>query len=70
MAVPFSEELLRKEVERVLEAAELRATASRISVGPGCLDCCGLERIVSRSPRMRPVFKRARAAALATRRCC
>jgi len=62
VAVPFSEELLRKEVERVLEAAELRDRVEDLR--HQVFDCCGLERIVSRSPRMRPVFERARAAAL------
>jgi DNA-binding NtrC family response regulator len=62
VAVPFSDELLRKEVERVLEAAELRDRVEDLR--HQVFDCCGLERIVSRSPRMRPVFERARAAAL------
>jgi len=59
--VPFSEELLRKEVERVLEAAELRDRVENLRHLVD--DLCGLDRIVSRSPRMRPVFERARAAA-------
>jgi len=62
VAVPFSEELLRKEVERVLEAAELRDRVEYLR--HQVLDSCGLDRMVSRSPRMRPVFERARAAAL------
>jgi DNA-binding NtrC family response regulator len=62
VAVPFAEELLRKEVERSLEAAELRDRVEHLR--HQVFDCCGLERIVSRSPRMRPVFERARAAAL------
>jgi len=62
VAVPFSEELLRKEVERVLEAAELRDRVEYLR--HQVFDSCGLDRIVSRSPRMRPVFERTRAAAL------
>jgi DNA-binding NtrC family response regulator len=62
VGVPFSEELLRKEVARVLEAAELRDRVEDLR--HQVFDCCGLERIVSRSLRMRPVFERARAAAL------
>lgn len=62
VAVPFSEELLRKEVERVLEAAEQRERVENLR--RQVIDRCGLDRIVSRSPRMRPVFERARAAAL------
>jgi DNA-binding NtrC family response regulator len=62
VAVPFSEELLRKEVERVLEAAELRERVENLR--HQVIDRCGLDRIVSRSSRMRPVFERARAAAL------
>jgi two-component system response regulator HydG len=60
--VPFSEELLRKEVERVLEAAELRDRVEYLR--HQVFDSCGLDRIVSRSPRMRPVFERTRAATL------
>jgi two-component system response regulator HydG len=60
--VPFPEELLRKEVERVLEAADLRDRVENLRHLVD--DLCGLDRIVSRSPRMRPVFERARAAAL------
>jgi DNA-binding NtrC family response regulator len=62
LAVPFSQELLCKEVARVLEAAELRDRVEDLR--HQVFDCCGLERIVSRSRRMRPVFERARAAAL------
>ena len=61
VAVPFSEELLRKEVGRVLEAADLRDRVENLRHHVD--DLCGLDRIVSRSPRMRPVFERARAAA-------
>ena len=61
VAVPFSEELLRKEVARVLEAADLRDRVENLRHQVD--DLCGLDRIVSHSPRMRPVFERARAAA-------
>jgi DNA-binding NtrC family response regulator len=59
--VPYSEEVLLKEVERVLEAAELRNRVE--SLHRLVADVYHLDRIVSRSPRMRPVLERARAAA-------
>ena len=58
--VPYSEEVVRKEVARILEAAELRdrvATLDRLVATR-----YGFERIVSRSARMRAVFDRATAA--------
>ena len=58
--VPYSEEIVRKEVERILEAAELRdrvATLDRLVATR-----YGFERIISRSTRMRAVFDRATAA--------
>jgi DNA-binding NtrC family response regulator len=58
--VPYSEEIIRKEVARILEAAELRdrvTTLDRLVATR-----YGFERIVSRSMRMRAVFDRATAA--------
>jgi DNA-binding NtrC family response regulator len=58
--IPYSEDLLLKEVGRILEAADLRdrvETLHRLVA-----DVCGLDRIVSRSSLMRPVLERARAA--------
>jgi two-component system response regulator HydG len=59
--IPYSEELLLKEVERILEAAELREQVE--SLHRLVADVYGLDRIVSRSSRMRPALERARAAA-------
>ncbi len=59
--VPYSEDVLIKEVERILEAAELRDRVE--SLHRLVADAYGLDRIVSRSSRMRPVLERARAAA-------
>ena len=59
--VPFSEELLLKEVERILEAAELRDRVE--SLHRLVADAFALDRIVSQSSRMRPILDRARAAA-------
>jgi DNA-binding NtrC family response regulator len=59
--VPYSEDVLRKEVERILEAAELRDRVE--SLHRLVADVYHLDRIVSRSTRMRPVLERARAAA-------
>ncbi len=59
--VPFSEELLLKEVERILDAAELRDRVQ--SLHRLVEDAYGFDRIVSHSTCMRPVFDRARAAA-------
>jgi len=58
--VPFSEELLVKEVERILDAAELRDRVENLH--RLVEDAYGFDHIVSRSERMRPVFERARAA--------
>jgi two-component system response regulator HydG len=58
--IPYSEELLLKEVERILEAAELRERVE--SLHQLVADVFGLDRIVSQSSRMRPVLERARAA--------
>jgi two-component system response regulator HydG len=58
--IPFSDEVFLKEVERVLDAAELRErVASLHRLVSGAYD---FDRIVSRSARMRPVFERARLA--------
>jgi len=59
--VPYSEDVLRKEVERILEAAELRDRVE--SLHRLVADVYHLDRIVCRSTRMRPVLERARAAA-------
>ena len=59
--IPYSEELLLKEVARILEAADLRDKVE--SLHRLVTDNYGLDRIVSRSSRMRPVLERARAAA-------
>jgi two-component system response regulator AtoC len=59
--VPFSEELLVKEVERILDAAELRDRVE--SLHRLVADAYGFDRIASGSACMRPVFERARAAA-------
>jgi two-component system response regulator AtoC len=59
--IPYSEEVLLKEVERILEAAELRDRVE--SLHRLVADAYDLDRIVSRSSRMRPVLERARAAA-------
>ena len=59
--VPFSEDLLVKEVERILDAAELRERVENLH--RLVEDAYGFDRIVSHSGRMRPVFDRARAAA-------
>ncbi len=58
--IPYSEDLLLKEVERILEAVELRERVE--SLHRLVADAYGLDRIVSRSSRMRPVLERARAA--------
>jgi DNA-binding NtrC family response regulator len=58
--IPYSEDLLLKEVERILEAAELRERVE--SLHRLVADVYGLDRIVSRSICMRPVLERARAA--------
>jgi two-component system response regulator HydG len=58
--VPYSEDLLLKEVQRILDAAELRDRVE--SLHRLVADNYGFDRIVSRSACMRPVFERARAA--------
>jgi DNA-binding NtrC family response regulator len=58
--VPFSEEVLRKEVDRILEAAELR---DRVDALRNLVSTrYGFDDVVSQSPRMRSVFDRALAA--------
>jgi DNA-binding NtrC family response regulator len=59
--VPYSEDVLLKEVERILEASELRERVEDLH--RLVADVYHLDRIVSRSSRMRPVLERARAAA-------
>jgi two-component system response regulator AtoC len=59
--IPYSEDVLLKEVERILEAAELRERVE--SLHRLVSDVYHLDHIVSGSPRMRPVIERARAAA-------
>jgi DNA-binding NtrC family response regulator len=59
--LPYSEEVLLKEVERILDAAELRDRVEDLHRLVS--DNYGFDRIVSRSSCMRAVFERARAAA-------
>jgi len=59
--IPYSEELLLKEVERILEAADLRGRVQ--SLHHLVAHAYGFDQIVSRSSRMRPVLDRVRAAA-------
>jgi DNA-binding NtrC family response regulator len=61
VAVPYSTEVLRKEVDRVLEAAELRDRV--VQLRSLVSSAYGFDQIVSNSARMRPVFERALAAA-------
>ena len=59
--VPYSGEVLRKEVLRVLEAADLRHRLDQLR---RLIDTSyGFDRIISESPKMRSVFSRAQAAA-------
>ncbi len=58
--IPFSGDLLRKEVVRILEAAELRDDVRRLRALVS--SAYGFDHIVSNSPRMRTVFERALAA--------
>jgi two-component system nitrogen regulation response regulator NtrX len=58
--IPYSEDLLKKEVARVLEAADLRDRVDRLDRLVATR--YGFERVISRSTRMRPVFERALAA--------
>jgi DNA-binding NtrC family response regulator len=58
--IPFSSDLLRKEVDRALEAADLRDNLAHLR---SLLSTAfGFDQIVSNSARMRPVFERALAA--------
>lgn len=59
--VPYSPDVLRKEVVRILEAADLRDRVDRLRGLIG--DSYGFDRIVSQSAAMRPVFARMAAAA-------
>jgi len=59
--VPYSEEVVLKEVARVLEAAELRDNVD--TLGRMIATRYGFERVISRSPHMRAVMDRAQAAA-------
>jgi DNA-binding NtrC family response regulator len=59
--VPYSEEVVLKEVARVLEAAELRDRVD--TLGRMIATRYGFERVISRSPHMRAVMDRAQAAA-------
>ncbi len=58
--IPYSEELVLKEVGRILEAAELRDRVD--SLDQLVATRYGFERVISRSTRMRAVFDRANAA--------
>jgi DNA-binding NtrC family response regulator len=58
--IPYSEELVRKEVARILEAAELRDRVD--SLDRLVSTRYGFERVISRSARMQSVFDRATAA--------
>jgi two-component system response regulator AtoC len=58
--VPFADEVVRKEVERILEAAELRDRVDHLDQLVATR--YGFERVISGSRRMRPVFDRANAA--------
>lgn len=59
--VPYAEEVVLKEVARILEAAELRTRVE--SLDRLVAARYGFERVISRSPHMRPVMDRALAAA-------
>lgn len=59
--IPFSKELLRKEIDRALEAAELRDGIAHLR--SLVKTAYGFDQIVSSSTRMRPVFERVLAAA-------
>ena len=58
--IPYSEEIVRKEVARILEAADLRDRVAALDRLVATR--YGFERILSHSPRMRAVFDRATAA--------
>lgn len=57
VAIPYSKDLLRKEVDRILEAAELRDGIAQLR--KLVVSAYGFEQIVSRARCMRPVFERA-----------
>jgi DNA-binding NtrC family response regulator len=59
--VPYAEEVVLKEVARILEAAELRTRVE--SLDRLVATRYGFERVISRSPHMRSVMDRAQAAA-------
>jgi DNA-binding NtrC family response regulator len=59
--LPYSEEVVHKEIVRILEAAELRDRVEHLDRLVAAR--YGFESIISRSPRMRPVFDRGNAAA-------
>jgi len=59
--VPYSGEIVRKEVARILEAAELRDRIEHLDRFVAAR--YGFERVISCSPRMRAVFDRSNAAA-------
>jgi two-component system response regulator AtoC len=59
--VPYSDELVHKEVARILEAAELRDRVEHLD--RLVASRYGFDSLISRSPRMRPVFERGKAAA-------
>jgi len=59
--VPYSEDVVRKEVARILEAADLRDQVDRLDRLIGTQS--GFERVISCSACMRAVFDRGRAAA-------
>jgi DNA-binding NtrC family response regulator len=61
LPVPYSEEVVLKEVGRVLEAAELRDSVD--TLGRLVATRYGFERVISRSPHMHTVTERAQAAA-------
>ncbi len=59
--IPFSKELLRKEIDRALEAAELRDGIAHLQ--SLVKTAYGFDQLVSGSTRMQPVFERVLAAA-------
>lgn len=64
LAVPYSPEQVRKQVERVLETAALRNDVHHLRTLVS--SALGLDQLVSHSPCMRPVLQRAQAAAHST----
>ncbi|MDO8677863.1 MAG: sigma-54-dependent Fis family transcriptional regulator [Acidobacteriota bacterium] len=58
--IPLSGDLLRKEIDRALETADLRDNIAHLRSLVST--AYGFDQIVSNSPRMRPVFERALAA--------